>query len=41
MVGTPGLVQGGDRIAEDYLVTHEAHVAKQLVVVRFAVGQSL
>lgn len=41
MIWAPGLVQGGDRVADNDLVADEAHIAKQLVVVRLAVRQTL
>lgn len=41
MIWAPGLVQGGDRVADNDFVADEAHIAKQLVVVRLAVRQTL
>jgi hypothetical protein len=41
VVDAPGLVERGEHVALDDLVAHVAEVAKQLVVVRLAVGQAL
>jgi len=41
VVDTPGLVEGGEDVALDDLVADVAQVAKQLVVVGLAVGQTL
>ena len=41
VVDTPGLVESSEHIRLDHLVTHIAQVAKQLMVVSLAVGQTL
>lgn len=37
MIRAPGLVQGSDRVPDDDLVAHKAHIAKQLVVMGLTV----
>jgi len=41
VVDAPGLVEGGEDVALNDLVTHVAQVAEELVVVSLTVGQAL
>lgn len=41
MVHAPGFVQGREHVALNHLVANETQVPEQLVVMRFAVSQSL
>lgn len=40
VVNAPRLVQGGKHIARDDLIANEAKIPKQLMIMRFAVGQA-
>lgn len=41
MINAPSLVQGGEHIASDHLITNEAQISEQLMIMRLAVRQSL
>lgn len=40
VMNTPGLVQRGEYVATNDLIADEAEIAKQLMIVRLAVGQT-